>query len=106
VVLPDLNPLLKRLNGRIGLLGLLKLLIYRSEVRGLRGLIFGVKEEYRQLGFPMLATHHLYEIVRKKEKYHYLEMGWCLEDNESINFLIDEAGVKINKRYRLYRKSL
>jgi hypothetical protein len=69
-------------------------------------LIFGVKEQYRQLGFPLLATHHLYELVRKKGKYHYMEMGWCLEDNESINFLIEEAGVKTNKRYRLYRKSL
>src|SRR4030043_723011 len=106
VVLPDLNPLLKRLNGRVGLLGLLKLLLYRGEVRGLRGLIFGGKEEYRQLGFSMLATHHLNEVVRKKGKYHYLEMGWCLEDNESINFLIEEAGVKTHKRYRLYRKSL
>jgi hypothetical protein len=106
VVLPDLNPLLKRLNGRVGLLGLLKLLMYRGEVRGLRGLIFGVKEEYRQLGFPMLATQQLNEILRKKGKYHYLEMGWCLEDNESINFLIEEAGVKTHKRYRLYRKSL
>jgi hypothetical protein len=105
VVLPDLNPLFKRLNGRIGLLGLLKLLLYRGEVRGLRGLIFGVKEEYRQLGFPMLATHHLNEIFKKKGKYHYLEMGWCLEDNASINFLIEEAGIKANKRYRLYRKS-
>jgi len=105
VVLPDINPLLKRLNGRVGPLGLLKLFIYRSEVRGLRGLIFGVKEEYRQLGFPMLATHHLNEIVKKKGRYHYLEMGWCLEDNESINFLIEEAGVKAHKKYRLYRKS-
>ena len=105
VVLPDINPLLKRLNGRIGLLGLLKLLMYRGEIRGLRCLIFGVKEKYRQLGFPMLATHHLNKIVKKKEKYHYLEMGWCLEDNESINFLIEEAGGKPHKRYRLYRKS-
>ncbi|MGB7911059.1 MAG: hypothetical protein WCF59_02415 [Desulfobaccales bacterium] len=105
VVLPDLNPLLKRLNGRVGLLGLLKLLRYRGEIRGLRGFIFGVKEQYRQLGFPMLATYHLNEIVRKKGKYHYMEMGWCLEDNESINVLIEEAGVKTHKRYRLYRKS-
>ena len=105
VVFPDPNPLLKRLNGRVGLLGLLKLLIYQREVRGLRGLIFGVKEEYRQLGFPMLATHHLNEILQKKGNYQYMEMGWCLEDNESINFLIEEAGVKTHKRYRLYRKS-
>ncbi len=36
VIFPDINPLLKRLNGRIGLLGLLKFLLYRREIRGLR----------------------------------------------------------------------
>ena len=54
----------------------------------------------------MLAFHHIYEVVRKKEKYHYLELGWTLEDNESINSLIEEAGAKIYKKYRIYRKSL
>jgi hypothetical protein len=106
VVLPDINPLLKRLNGRIGLTGLLKVLLYRREITGLRGLLFGIKEKYRQLGLPMLAFHHLYEVVRKKEKYRYLEMGWTLEDNESINFLIEEGGAKIHNRYSIYRKSL
>ena len=37
VIFPDINPLLKRLNGRIGLPGLLKFLLYRREIRGLRG---------------------------------------------------------------------
>ena len=90
-----MNPLLKRLNGRIGLTGLLKFLMYRREINGLRLLMFGIKEKYRQLGLPMLAFHHIYEVVRKKEKYRYLEMGWTLEDNESINSLIEEAGAKI-----------
>ena len=106
VILPDINPLLKRLNGRIGLPGLLKILLYRREITGLRGLIFGIKEKYRQLGLPILAFHHLYEVVRKKGKYHYLEMGWTLEDNESINFLVEEAGAKTHKKYRIFRKSL
>ncbi len=106
VILPDINPLLKRLNGQIGLPGLLKILIYRREITGLRCLIFGIKEKYRQLGLPMLAFRHLYEIVRKKEKYRYLELGWTLEDNESINFLIEEAGARIHKKYGIFRKSL
>jgi len=106
VVLPDINPLLKRLNGRIGLPGLLKVLMYRREITGLRCLIFGIKEKYRQLGLPILAFRHLYEVVRKKEKYRYLEMGWTLEDNESINFLVEEAGARICKKYRIFRKSL
>ena len=40
VIFPDINPLLKRFNGRIGLLGLLKVLLYRREITGLRCLIF------------------------------------------------------------------
>jgi hypothetical protein len=106
VIFPDMNPLLKRLNGRIGLLGTLKFLMYRHEIRGLRCLMFGIKDEFRQLGIPMLAFQHIYEIARKQKKYQYLEMGWTLEDNESINSLLEEAGAKRYKKYRIFRKSL
>jgi hypothetical protein len=106
VILPDINPLLKRLNGRIGLPGLLKFLLYRRKITGLRGLLFGVKEKYRQLGLPLLAFRHLYEVVRRKGIYRYLELGWTLEDNESINFLVEEAGAKIHNKYSIFRKSL
>lgn len=106
VIFPDINPLLKRLNGRIGLLGLLKFLMYRREITGLRCLMFGIKEEFRQLGIPMLAFHHIYEIARKQKKYQYLEMGWTLEDNEAINSLVEETGARRYKKYRIFRKSL
>lgn len=106
VIFPDINPLLKRLNGRIGLLGLFKALIYRREIKGLRLLMFGIKEKYRQLGLPMLAFRHIYEIGREQKNYQNLEMGWTLEDNESINSLIEEAGAKRYKKYRIFRKSL
>jgi len=106
VIFPDINPLLKRFNGRIGLLGLLKALIYRRDIKGLRLVMFGIREKYRQLGLPMLAFQHIYETARGNKKYHYLEMGWTLEDNESINALIGEAGAKIHKKYRIFRKSL
>ena len=33
-------------------------------------------------------------------------MGWTLEDNESINSLIEEVGAKRYKQYRIFRKSL
>jgi len=106
VIFPDINPLLKRLNGRVGLQGLLKAIIYRKEIKGLRLLMFGIKEKYRQLGLPMLAFHHIYRIGREQKNYQNLEMGWTLEDNESINALIEEAGAKRYKKYRIFRKSL
>lgn len=106
VIFPDINPLLKRLDGRIGLLGLPKALIYRREISGLRLLMFGIKEKYRQLGFPMLAFHHIYQIAREKSRYTHLEMGWTLEDNEAINSLIEEAGGRRHKKYRIFNKLL
>jgi hypothetical protein len=106
VIFPDINPLLKRLNGRIGLLGPLKVLLYRREITGLRCLMFGIKDKYRQLGIPMLAFHHIFEVVRKKDKYRSLELGWTLEDNEAVNTLAVEAGARPYKRYRVFRKSL
>jgi hypothetical protein len=106
VIFPDMNPLLKRLNGRIGVMGLLKAILYRREIKGMRLLIFGIRDKYRQMGIPILAFHHIYEIARKKKKYRYLELGWTLEDNESINSLIEESGAKAYKKYRIFRKSL
>lgn len=106
VIFPDINPLLKRLNGRIGLTGLFKALLYRREIKNLRLLMFGIKEKYRQLGLPMLAFRHIYEIGRGKNDYQNLEMGWTLEDNESINALIEEAGARRYKKYRIFRKPL
>jgi hypothetical protein len=106
VIFPDVNPLLKRLNGRIGLLGIFKALFYRKEITGLRLIMFGIKEKYRQLGLPMLAFQHIYQVAREKKHYQDLEMGWTLEDNESINFLTEETGAKEYKKYRIFRKPL
>ena len=87
-------------------MGLLKFIMYRREINGLRLLMFGIKEKFQQLGLPMLAFHHIYETVREKGKYKYLELGWTLEDNESINSLIEETGARGYKKYRIFRKSL
>jgi hypothetical protein len=54
----------------------------------------------------MLAFYHIYKIAREQKKYQNLEMGWTLEDNESINALTMETGARIYKRYRIFKKSL
>lgn len=104
VIVPDINPLLKRLNGKIGLLGLLRYLRYRSEIRGLRGLLFGLKEKYRNMGVPFLALDHIHRTSRQKTEYQYLELGWNLEENEEINILERDLGARTFKRYRIYSK--
>jgi hypothetical protein len=106
VVLPDVTPLLKRFNGKLGLGALLKKHLYWSEINGCRGFILGVKEEYRQVGAPLVALHYLMEAAKDKPQYYYVELGWNLEDNQAINVLYEESGLRPHKRYRIYRRDL
>ena len=106
ILLPDYNPLLKRLNGKIGISALIKKFLYQQEIVGLRGLLFGVKEKYRQMGLPMISVKHVVDVLEKMDKYQYAEMGWTLEDNDAINRLFTESGIHPDKRYRIYCKEL
>ncbi len=106
LTLPDINPILKRLNGRLGLFALIKKHLYWSEISGMRVLLLGVKDKYHRIGLPMVAFGHVYRAVKKKNQYKYLELGWTLEDNNAANRLIEACGVKPYKRYRIYRKDL
>ena len=106
IVLPDVTPLLKRFNGKLGLGALIKKHLYWSEVNGCRGFILGVKEEYRQVGAPLVALHYLLEAAKDKPQYYYVELGWNLEDNQAINLLYEESGLRPHKRYRIYRRDL
>jgi hypothetical protein len=106
VIVPDVNPLLKRLNGSLGPAALVKRFLYASEITGLRGLLFGLKGAYRQSGAPYHVLGYLLEALRKGSRYDYLELGWNLEDNHAINLLYEEGGGRPAKRYRLYRKNL
>ncbi|MEQ8791091.1 MAG: hypothetical protein RIC55_32820 [Pirellulaceae bacterium] len=106
MVLPDMNPMLRRLNGRIGLLGPLKYLWHRREICGLRGLIIGFKPDHLRKGLPLLAFDRLNQILRHSPRYDYLELGWNLEDNRDINNFDAEMGAQQHKRIRIYRKPL
>jgi hypothetical protein len=106
IILPDINPLLKRLNGRIGIRGLLLAWHYRHEIQGLRAILLGFKHQYQHLGLPLVVFDHLNRVIRRKTQYKYLELGWNLEDNEGINRFDKEIGGRVYKRYRIFRKEL
>ena len=106
LLLPDVNPILKSLNGRLGLTGLIKMFFFRRYVRGIRGVLLGIKKQYQKLGLPFVAVDYLNNLLRGNMKYEYLEFGWNLEDNVSVNKLELESGARIYKRYRIFGKSL
>jgi len=103
--LPNYNEVLIRMNGRLSPLGILKFLIYRREIKGMRAIVFGVLKEYRQTGISYLLYSEL-EKNGKKSGYEWCEMSWQLEDNEAINRFCGSIGGKIYKKYRIYEKKI
>lgn len=107
VVLPDVNPMLKLLNGRIGPIGLFKVFWHRHDKHAFRGTVFGFKEQYRKLGLPLVAFDYTNRVLRDpRKRTSFLELGWNLEDNRDINQFDSDVGGQVYKRYRIYRKEL
>lgn len=105
VTIPDINQILKRLNGKMGLIEMLKFVYYRKKVDGVRSLIGGVKKEYRNSG---IITLLFYETVKNAIRlgYKWSELGWNLEDNDLINQFDMAIGGKIYKKYRIYEMKI
>lgn len=105
ITLPDLNFVLKKLNGKLGPVQLLKFLYYKRKIKGLRSIIFGLKKEYRRTGINVVLYYET-EVRGAKIGYESCEMSWNLEDNDMINRFDEAVGGKLYKKYRLFEKSL
>ncbi len=107
LALPDMNPLLKRLNGRLGISAPWHLWRTKKEIQGTyRMVLFGIREEYRMLGLPLLLFNYMVEQGKKMPHFTSVEGSWTLEDNGMINDLMEDFGGVMTKRYRIYRKEL
>lgn len=106
LTLPDINPLLKHFNGKLGLSALIKNFLYKKEVKGCRVLLFGVKEEYKRLGVPLIAFDYLYRIKDQRTEYDWIDMSWTLESNTDVNDLITDLGGEFHRRFRIFRKDI
>jgi hypothetical protein len=108
LAMPDYNPVLKKMNGRLFPLGLFKFLYYTKVKRiltGLRMITMGVVHKYQKLGLDMIFFVDTYnEGIRKG--YRWAELSWILERNTLMNKGAVNMGARLNKRYRVYEKPL
>jgi len=107
--LPDINVVLRDLNGRLtrfGLpIGLIKLLLYKKRIRKGRLIALGVVEKYRRAGIAeMLVLRVMEETMIKRGITGELSM--TLEDNHMINRFLEAIGAERYKTYRIYNKSI
>jgi GNAT superfamily N-acetyltransferase len=105
LTLPDVNQVLRGMNGRLLPLGWLRFLTGRRKVDRVRVFALGVKPQYQHFGVAAaLYVEHIQVAARVRQKWG--EMGWILEVNEPMNRAMEGMGGEVVKRYRLYERPL
>ena len=105
--LPDINVVLRDLNGRLtrfGLpIGLIRLLFYKNRIQKGRLIALGVIEKYRRAGIAETLVLRVIEETMVKRGITG-ELSMTLEDNLMINRFLEAIGADRYKTYRIYRK--
>jgi len=105
--LPDYNIPLKHVGGRLNWLGILKFLWYRRQIDQGRVIAICSLPEYRRKMVPLAVIYlGMRGGMQKGKPYKRAELSWVYEDNFSSRKLIEAAGGKIYKTYRIYEKAL
>ncbi len=105
LALPDINVLLKHMNGRLFPFGFLRFLLGRRRIKSVRVITLGVVKEHRNKGIDSLLACRAFQNGARRG-YKRAEFSWILEDNVLLRRGLDRMGAVPYKTYRIYEKSL
>jgi len=105
IAVPDYNFVLKRLNGKLGPVEIIKFLFLRKKIDMVRVMIMGVIKEYRNRGIEAVMYKKVIE-NGVKLGYKKGEFSWILEDNIMMCRAAEMLGGRVYKKYRVYEKEL
>lgn len=105
LVLPDINPLLKKIRGRLFPFGIVRLLRGIRHVQGIRLVAMGMSRSHHKKGLDALLYLDNFEASRDLGKV-WSELGWVLETNQVMINTIERIGGRRARTHRLYEASL
>ena len=105
LTLPDINQVLRKMDGRLLPLGWFRFLTGRRKIDYVRVFALGVKPEHQHTGIA--ARFYVRHIETAAELgVPGGETGWILEVNEPMNRAMEGMGGEVVKKYRLFEKPL
>ena len=112
VTLPNINEIIRDLNGKLFPFGIFKLL-WRLKIKPsfktVRVPLMGVRTEYQNSRLSGIMSFGLFEACRQsaiKIGCEQAELSWVLEENTRLSKLLESIGCVKYKTYRLYQKDL
>ncbi len=107
IMLPEINQIVRHLNGRMNHVGRLKFLWYRhvrSDLTKAFGLIFGIVPEHQRRGVEGALIMSFAKLALSENfPYKELEFNWIGDFNPSMMHLLDQIGARIIKTHVTYR---
>ncbi len=111
VVLPNLNEIIRDLDGRLLPFGWIRL-IYRLRIKGTetgRILLMGVRRQYRDTLAGAAVAYALFSDINRavrKLGMKRLELSWILENNKIMRSIIEALGARHYKTYRIFSRDI
>lgn len=101
--IPDYNYVLKKINGKLTPLGLIKFLWYKNKIKGIRGFAQFVVPQFQNKAVNAAIFKHILDVAEKKQ-YSYIEGSCICANNLPSRRIFENAGLSPYKVYRVYQK--
>ncbi len=107
IVIPDINQIVKHLNGKFGFFEKIKflLLLWKGVITRTCGVIFGVVPDYQGKGVESAIALRFRQAGRENPhyQYHTIDMNWVGDFNPKMNRFVSTLGTTRDKEYITYR---
>jgi GNAT superfamily N-acetyltransferase len=105
ILFPDLNQILKHLNGKLHLWNLIRFVYFMvtHKMTRMRAVAGGVHPSYQNSGVESAIFLQLYKVFKKKPWFKELELSWVGDFNPKMIAIYEALGAKKAKTHVTYR---
>lgn len=106
LMIPEINTIIKHLNGKMDLMGKIKFLIHKllKSCDKVLGLVFGVVPEHQGKGIEGGIIMSFGEVALSKDfHYKHLELNWIGDFNPTMIKVVEQVGCSIIKVHTTFR---
>jgi len=105
ILLPDINMILKHLNGRMHFLNKLRFLYYKKtrSIKRVRAVMAGIVPKYQGTGLESGIFKSLEPVITKKPWITEIELSWVGDYNPKMRAVYEAVGGKLSKKHQTLR---
>jgi len=102
---PDINEILKHLNGNLNIFNKLKFIYLKKKkvMTRARGVLMGVIPEFQNLGIESVFIMEVAKVMERKPQYKEIEFSWVGDFNPKMRKIFMSVGCVSAKHYITYR---